>query len=201
MSPLEIIAIARETIGTPYQHQQRINGVAMDCAGVPVYVARRIGLPVDDVLGYGRQPMPDEMRRVLADHLVRVPTERLQIGDVVWMRFRGEPQHLGIVGDYIYGGFSLIHAYNGAGIGEVIEHRMDHAWRSRIVAPSSQSTLPGTIREAVSGVRYRRSRKLCGPSIRAESLETTRRSARSSYNRNARGAAAERSCWSTPAGN
>lgn len=136
MSPMQeqIVGLARETLGTPYQHQQRINGVAMDCAGVPVYVARRLGMPVDDVLGYGRQPMPDEMRSVLAAHMVRVPTESIQAGDVVWMRFRKEPQHLGIVGDYVFGGLSLIHAYNGAGLGEVIEHRLDEAWRGRIVA-------------------------------------------------------------------
>lgn len=130
----QVVALARETLQTPYQHQQRINGIAMDCAGVPVYVARRLGMPVDDVLGYGRQPMPDEMRSVLAAHMVRVPTESIQAGDVVWMRFRKEPQHLGVVGDYVFGGLSLIHAYNGAGLGKVIEHRLDEAWRRRIVA-------------------------------------------------------------------
>jgi hypothetical protein len=36
MSPLEIVAIARETIGTPYAHQGRVAGLALDCAGVPV---------------------------------------------------------------------------------------------------------------------------------------------------------------------
>ena len=136
MSPMQeqIVGLARTLLGTPYEHQQRIKGVAMDCAGVPVYVARCLGMPVDDVLGYGRQPMPDEMRRVLNAHLVRVATEAIQPGDVVWMRFQKEPQHLGIVGDYVFGGLSLIHAYNGAGLGKVIEHRMDDVWRSRIVA-------------------------------------------------------------------
>jgi uncharacterized protein YijF (DUF1287 family) len=56
------------------------------------------------------------------------------IGDVVWMRFEKEPQHLGIVGDYVHGGLSLIHAYNGAGVNRVVEHRLDDTWRARIVA-------------------------------------------------------------------
>lgn len=129
----EIVAIARETLGTPYQHQQRVNGLALDCAGVPVFVARRLGLPIEDITNYGRLPVPIEMRRVLDQHLTRVPTGRMQAGDVVWIRFEREPQHFAIVGDYPHGGFSLIHAYNGAGLGRVVEHRLDASWLARIV--------------------------------------------------------------------
>lgn len=133
MSPAEIVAIAREILGVRYQHQGR--GIAVDCAGVPVHVGKRIGLPIEDVLAnYGRLPQPNEMRAELDRHLVRVPSESMQVGDVVWMRFQGEPQHLGILGDYPRGGFSLIHAYNGAGLKRVVEHRLDDVWRARIVA-------------------------------------------------------------------
>lgn len=129
----EIVAIARETIGTPYRHQQRINGLALDCAGVPVHVARRLGLPFDDVVGYGRLPVPHEMRTALDKSLVRVARSAMQPGDVVWIKFELEPQHFGILGDYVHGGLSLIHASNGAGINKVVEHRLDEQWRSRIV--------------------------------------------------------------------
>jgi hypothetical protein len=131
---LEIVAFAREAIGTPYGHQQRVAGMALDCAGVPVHVAKRLGMSFDDITNYGRLPVPAEMRRVLDANLTRVPKEQMQIGDVAWLTFRVEPQHFGILGNYHLGGFSLIHAYNGSGLSKVVEHRLDEQWAARIVA-------------------------------------------------------------------
>ncbi len=130
----DIVRLARETLGTPYQHQQRVNGLAMDCAGVPVYVGVKLGMDFEDVTGYGRQPRPDEMKAALDRALVRVGRQHMRPGDVVWIRFQREPQHLAIVGDYPLGGLSLIHASNGAGLNRVVEHRLDAVWLSRIVA-------------------------------------------------------------------
>jgi hypothetical protein len=111
-----------------------VNGLALDCAGVPVYVAKKLGIPLVDYTQYGRLPVPAEMRSALDAHLKRVLRSELHVGDVVWMRFDGEPQHLGIIGNYVHGGFSLIHAYNGSGLRKVVEHRLDDAWFGRIVA-------------------------------------------------------------------
>lgn len=134
MKAAQIVTIARETIGTPYQHQGRINGVALDCAGVPAYVGRRLGLAFTDRTQYGRQPVPAEMRAALDANLLRVQKDAMQPGDVAWIRFDSEPQHLAIVGDYPLGGCSLIHAYNGGGLMRVVEHRLDENWLARIVA-------------------------------------------------------------------
>jgi hypothetical protein len=141
---LEIVAFAREVIGTPYMHQQRIAGMALDCAGVPVHVAKRLGMSFEDITNYGRLPVPAEMRRVLDANLVRVPKEQMQIGDVTWLNFpkgpphlaksQRDPQHFAIVCDYHLGGFGLIHAYNGSGLSKVVEHRLDEQWAARIVA-------------------------------------------------------------------
>jgi hypothetical protein len=133
MKPEQIATIARETIGTPWQHQQRINGLAMDCVGLPVFVGQRLGMSVDTLANYGRLPVPAQMRAALDEHLVRVAKADMQVGDVAWIRFEAEPQHFGIIGDYLHGGFSLIHAYNGAGVNKVVEHRLDPEWLARIV--------------------------------------------------------------------
>lgn len=130
----QIVALARKRIGTPYQHQGRVNGLAFDCGGLPVDVGTALGFDVQDVTGYGRLPVPSRMRAALDANLDRVPRPAMQIGDVVWIRFEREPQHLAIVGDYPFGGFSLIHAYNGPGINKVVEHRLDATWLARIVA-------------------------------------------------------------------
>lgn len=134
MTAQDIVALARETIGTPYQHQGRVGGLALDCAGVPVHVAKRLGIPLTDWTRYGRLPVPNEMRAALDAHLVRVSKRDMRAGDVAWLRFQQEPQHLGIVADYPLGGLSLIHAYNRAGLSRVVEHRIDTAWLARVVA-------------------------------------------------------------------
>lgn len=134
MKKEQIVAIARETIGTPYAHQQRLNGVAMDCAGVPAYVATRLGMGGgDDPANYGRAPIPQRMRGEVDKRLIRVAKADMQPGDLVWIRFRAVPTHFAILGDYRYGGLSLIHAYNGDGVKSVVEHRMDQTWLDRIV--------------------------------------------------------------------
>lgn len=134
MTPLQIVAIARETLGTPYAHQGRVNGLALDCGGVPVHVATRLGIDLSGYTRYGRLPVPAEIRRDMDAHFHRVSKADMRFGDIVWMRFFGEPQHLGILGDYFLGGFSLIHAYNGSGLRKVVEHRLDEQWAARIVA-------------------------------------------------------------------
>lgn len=129
----QIVALARQTIGTPYQHQGRMNGLAFDCAGVPFFVGQQLGLAMGDVAGYSNLPNAAQMRAQLDSCLMRAPKSCMQAGDVAWIRFEREAQHLAILGDYPHGGFSLIHGSN-AGRARVIEHRMDEIWRSRIVA-------------------------------------------------------------------
>lgn len=136
----QIVAYARETIGMPYS---QIGG----CAAVPIYVARKLGMQVGGVLArYSSDPSPDEMREALDSVLQRSQRTLMQVGDVVWLRADdGLPKHLGIVGDYPHGGFSLIHATNVKPLNMVVEHRMDPAWLARVVAvwrfPSDESNV------------------------------------------------------------
>lgn len=133
MNKSQIVAIAREAIGARWQHQARIGGVAMDCAGLPILIGRRIGIDIAALADYGRLPVPAEMKTELDRYLVRVAKKDMQEGDVVWLKFEVEPQHFAVIGDYPHGGFSLIHAFNGAGLNKVVEHRLDAGWMGRIV--------------------------------------------------------------------
>jgi hypothetical protein len=133
MDRKQIVAIARSHLGARWAHQARVGGVAMDCAGLPILIGQQLGMSIQALANYGRLPVPAEMRRELDAHLVRVPKADMQPGDVAWIRFEVEPQHFGIVGDYPHGGLSLIHAYNGAGLNKVVEHRLDDEWLARIV--------------------------------------------------------------------
>jgi cell wall-associated NlpC family hydrolase len=126
----EIIAAAREAVGTPYHHQGRAIGVGLDCAGVLVHVCTRLAYPVQDGAGYGKFPDPEWMRGLLDASFDR--SDEMRPGDVALMRLSRTPVHLAIVGNHEYGGLSLIHAYNG--VRKVVEHALDDNWTRRLVA-------------------------------------------------------------------
>lgn len=127
MSPDHITTAARLLLDTPFKHQGRIPGVALDCAGLVVAVAQALGLPVADQTGYSRSPSGGLLEAALDSQpcLQRIPGPA-QEGDVVLMRFKGDPQHLGIVA-----GGNLIHAWQV--VGKVVEHRFDPEWQRRTV--------------------------------------------------------------------
>lgn len=119
----DIVAEARTHIGTRWVHQGRLPGHALDCAGLLIVVARSLGLVGDDfdINGYGR--MPDgTMLQWCEAHMQRV--HEIELGAVLALATKEEPQHLGIVGDYVHGGWSLIHACNAAHPPRVIETRL-----------------------------------------------------------------------------
>ena len=127
MTPDEIIEAARSEIGTPFRHQGRSAGKAIDCAGLIVRVAELIGIPVDDQKGYSRLPSGAKLESALDGQssvfLVRgAPLP----GDILMLRFNKDPQHLAI-----FAGENIIHSTNQTG--RVVEERFDALWKSRLV--------------------------------------------------------------------
>lgn len=138
---VQLVAEAREWVGTRYQHQAHIKGVATDCGGLVYGVAARFGLlPTNPTLlpgaelftGYARQAYQGSLRRACGLLLTEINFEDAQLGDVVLMSFDGEPQHVAMLGDYPHGGFSIIHAY--APMRKVVEARLEETWQAKIVA-------------------------------------------------------------------
>jgi cell wall-associated NlpC family hydrolase len=129
MNTDDVIAAARSCLDTPFHHQGRIKGVALDCAGLAVSVARDLGIDYQDVQGYGRDPYKNTLQQALDNQPALDPIQRdeMQAGDILLMRFGREPQHLAI-----YTGQTVIHSYETVGI--VCEHDIDNVWRRRIVA-------------------------------------------------------------------
>ena len=128
MNPNDIIAAARECIDTPFVHQGRLKGIALDCAGLLVCVAKTIGADYVDQQGYSRTPYGDTLVSILDDQpcLERVARDDMQAGDMLLMRFTGEPQHLAV-----FTGENVIHSYEA--VGKVCEHLLDEEWSRRIV--------------------------------------------------------------------
>jgi cell wall-associated NlpC family hydrolase len=121
-SPQQVVAAARALLGTPWMHQARLPGQAVDCVGLVVLVARQLGLvPAEwDVQGYSR--MPDgSLLQLCAQHMQ--PIEALEEGAVIAVRTLRDPQHLAIVaGSPGPGRWRVVHACQRAG--RVVETRL-----------------------------------------------------------------------------
>lgn len=132
-----IVDEARTWLGTPYQHQARLKGVGCDCAGLPIGVARALGMvPADfDVTAYPRRPDGRSLLAHCTRWATRIEVSDMQPADMIVLRFEQDPQHIGLLANYLHGGLSLIHALGTAdGKGRVVEHRLDAHALQRIVA-------------------------------------------------------------------
>ena len=99
-------------------------------------MAKTLGLSSFDMMGYSRLPQGTLLEAVCDREMRRLADPALaELGDVLLFRIEREPQHLGVIGNYLHGGFSLIHAYAQAR--KVTEHVLDATWMSRVVAAYS----------------------------------------------------------------
>lgn len=126
MTADEVIAAARSALGTPFRHQGRTVGQALDCAGMIIHVVRVLGIAHADQAGYGRRPSGGLLEAALDGQPGLTRVGDMRPGDVLLLRFSGDPQHLAV-----FTGENLIHAYQP--VGKVCEHRLDADWRGRIV--------------------------------------------------------------------
>lgn len=138
----DIVSYARECLNTPFRHQGRVCGYGqlladgktyagyLDCAGVIIHVAKRKGVEHADMQGYPRLPFKNTLKEFLdaQPNLFEVPIAEMAEGDVILMRIKAAPQHLGI---YVGNGY-MIHAYDD--VGRTVEQRIDDAWLKKITA-------------------------------------------------------------------
>lgn len=124
----DIVTAARLCVDTPFRHQGRHPGVALDCAGLAVCAAEACGLSVADLVGYADRPRGGALESALDAQpcLRRIPVGEASVGDLLLMRFSGDPQHLAILA-----GDTIIHAYSQ--VRKVCEHNFTDEWRSRVV--------------------------------------------------------------------
>lgn len=122
----QIIAEARTWIGTPWVHQGRLKGIACDCVGMIICVARALEIfPPELDATYSRNPQPKLMIDYLNQYLDRIDGPP-QPADVLLLRPHRITQHLGI----LTGDNTFIHAidrHRG-----VREHILDPRWQRAI---------------------------------------------------------------------
>jgi NlpC/P60 family putative phage cell wall peptidase len=118
----DIVAQAREWIGTPYRHQASLKGVGCDCLGLVRGVWRALyGEEPERVPAYSRDWAEANACEMLAQagarHLVPVAREWIAPGDVLLFRWRA-----GLVAKHaaiLTGNDTMIHAHDGAAVAEV----------------------------------------------------------------------------------
>lgn len=138
-----VVAAARGWIGTPYVHQHRTRGVAVDCVGLVIGVGLEVGvLPTwseeawEPHRGYGRAPNPEHMGRAIRQFLepLDLPIDvAAPDGSIAFLGWRRHlPMHLAILATAPDGRRMMIHAFEH--IGRVVEHGFDAEWPGRVVS-------------------------------------------------------------------
>jgi len=136
----DVVEKAREYLGTPFAHQGRVKGHAMDCVGILLCVGNALGLkdklgvPIlkDDNKNYSAQPLNNFVHEECQRRLIEKPITAMQEGYAITMQAGSAfACHAGIVSEN-GGALYVIHAYNG-GARKVVEHIVDEKWMSRIV--------------------------------------------------------------------
>lgn len=129
----DIIAAASECLDTPFRHQGRVVGLGLDCVGVLVHCAGRLGLPLDDRMGYARNPFDGQLDKALnaQPYLRRVSRADMHAGDVLSMRITKAPQHVAIHAGKINGHDYIIHGSSEHG--KVCMHRLCDIWGARVM--------------------------------------------------------------------
>ena len=116
ITPEKLISVARGYIETPFAHQGRLPGIALDCAGLIICAAIDSGLNANDVKGYSSEPDGRSLQ-----------STEWKPGDLLLMKFYRDPRHVAL-----WTGETIIHANNVDK--KVIEQHIDKRIRHQVVA-------------------------------------------------------------------
>ena len=132
MKRQDIIIEAKEWLGTKWQHQASLKQVACDCVGLVRGVYCELtGIDVDIDIDYpATWHLFKKEERLYAEakrHMVEIRKDEARPGDVLVFGFYDHPaSHVGI----LTSPDAFIHSYQD--IGQVIETRLDDAWKKRL---------------------------------------------------------------------
>jgi NlpC/P60 family putative phage cell wall peptidase len=121
----EIVAKAREYLGTPYHDGARVKGIGVDCIGLVVCTFKELGVPVTDKLGHTKGDQIEALESLLRLHCNEAGNE--QPGDILLFRYRSMYHHAAIASPE-----GMIHSYDSPAFRKVIEHPISPTWRVRL---------------------------------------------------------------------
>lgn len=117
---------ARQFLGVKFRHRGRAKGVpAVDCVGLVWCAYKALGVTLPDYQLYAKEPhneaLVERAREALGDPVDGPPRD----GDVVLIRDKREPYHVGIIGEQLYAKKPELTIIHAEGVhGSVIEVRL-----------------------------------------------------------------------------
>jgi hypothetical protein len=140
----DVVAKARELVGKSpktgrpavrFRHQGRNPKTGLDCAGVPLWVAKQLGIMDFNFTAYEKYPDGKTLGAIFRQQMVEKSWGTAKVGDVLLMRSldRGWPCHMAVLVDNQDGfrGFGIVHSWARAG--GVVESHLDEDWAMRKV--------------------------------------------------------------------
>jgi cell wall-associated NlpC family hydrolase len=143
----QIVEAARSFLGVHFLHQSIDPAIGLDCRGLLLAVAKKIGHQprLEHRMNYARLPDPAEFRAALEAELERIPIDEAGPGDVVHIFFPRqipkEATHAGIVAQGPYEPM-LIHAFATQLGGSVIEEPL-RRWKNYLAGAFRFPNLTG----------------------------------------------------------
>jgi NlpC/P60 family putative phage cell wall peptidase len=130
----QVVAAAKEWLGTPYLHQAAKKKLGCDCLGLILGVGRELGVDLPDkVPPYSaswRDPQAGSLLQEQADHFLKRQSDRPPCpGDILLFRMRRDlpAKHCAILTTTD----QMIHAQEGVG---TIQLAFDAPWQRRLAA-------------------------------------------------------------------
>ena len=107
----EIVECAHTLIGVRFKHQGRaLRGI--DCVGVPIYIAKTLGIREWNSIAYPTRPNMEMFERLIRESgATKVPFKEMAHGDMLRMLSYRYPVHIGIYEVMPDGKKWVIHAY------------------------------------------------------------------------------------------
>jgi len=124
----QFVMTARSFIGTPFRHQGRLPGTALDCGGLVMCAAAACGFLLEDMHGYSATPSGGKFIAAVEAQCERIALEAVLPGDLMVFAFQREPQHVAIVTQTAP--LQIVHAWQEAGL--VAENGLDEYWSRRL---------------------------------------------------------------------
>lgn len=85
-------------IGTPFGHQKRLKGVAVDCAGPIINAGKKYGVEFEDLKNYSRKPRTEDIINAFyKSGFYDISKEEVMEGDIGLVAYLGNIQHMVVI--------------------------------------------------------------------------------------------------------
>jgi cell wall-associated NlpC family hydrolase len=126
-----LVEEAREWLGTPWHHNQKVKGKGVDCIRFVESLAESQGIEIGFIPAhYTRSTQDERLLEFLRDRCLEKPLSlnNIEDGDIMVLKYRGVPHHLAIASTLPDGRRGIIHASEDGVVEQGFEGRLLLIW-------------------------------------------------------------------------